>query len=232
MTDFKNDIPNRDIPPKRPKGKVDAPRLFVQLGILVLDGSGSMSFNGNTGITKAQEVNQATVELFTRFKNSRVKKNFCFSVVTFDQQAKVHTDITDATQIDNTPGRYDPTIGHNGGTDIGNALILAAQQATKFLKEAPKDGVPHSVVILVMSDGLCHNPERTLQIAEKLKGHSQVKVATSFFTTIGESDQGGVQLMKQISSDPVLLYQTTYNAEDLRKFFEHSISTTSGTNVN
>jgi hypothetical protein len=51
--------------------RVTAPKTWEQLGVLVLDGSGSMSGETTGNTTKAQGVDSAVREMFTRFKASR-----------------------------------------------------------------------------------------------------------------------------------------------------------------
>ena len=49
-------------------GKITAPRTFHQLGILILDGSGSMAAIGDGNISLADSVNRAVREFFGYFK--------------------------------------------------------------------------------------------------------------------------------------------------------------------
>jgi uncharacterized protein YegL len=72
-------------------GEVTESRTFHQLGILVLDGSGSMAAIGDGNISLADSVNRAVREFLGYFKNSSIANNFSFAVITFDNDAKVHT---------------------------------------------------------------------------------------------------------------------------------------------
>lgn len=214
-------------------GKVDTPRQFMQLGILVVDGSGSMTEPTAGNITKAQATNLAVRELFTRIKASRVKHNFMFAVITFDDHPTVRLQPTEALQVDDNAD-YDPTIGHGDGTRIDLALEEAERIATGFLANAPAEGVPHSVVILVMSDGLCHQPDRTRQIANRIKTgpfSNKITICSTLFATIGNPDPAGEQLLRDIATDPSRHYKTVYDAETLRGFFIASLSTASGVRI-
>ena len=55
------------------------PQTFHQLGILVLDGSGSMSGMAEGKISKAQAVNMGVRELLTRLIASKNSKDFWIS---------------------------------------------------------------------------------------------------------------------------------------------------------
>src|SRR6185369_9555984 len=98
------------------------------------------------------------------------------------------------------------------------------------LAKAPESGVPHSAVILVMSDGCCSDPARTKQVADRIKSGpngSRVRICAALFATVGGKDIAGETLLKGITSDPVMGYKTVYDGEALRGFFEKSMSAAS-----
>jgi uncharacterized protein YegL len=212
-------------------GKIETPKQFSQLGVLVVDGSGSMTEQAVGNITKAQATNNSIRELFTRFKASRVAKNFTFAVVTFDDTAVVRLSPTDVGPSLDDNGDYNPLSGHGGGTRIYAALAEAEKVVNDFLAKAPPGGVPHSVIILVMSDGCCSDPAKTKEFADRIKNGSNgslVKICSTLFGTIGNADVAGETLLKEIATDRVLGYKTVYDGETLRTFFEKSISAASG----
>jgi uncharacterized protein YegL len=212
-------------------GKIETPRQFSQLGLIAADGSGSMTERAVGNITKAQATNKAMRELFTRFKVSRVARNFAFGLVTFDDQATVRMPPTQVGPDLDDNGNYDPLVGHGGGTRIYNALEEGARMIDDFLAKAPAEGVPHSAVLLLLSDGCCSDPDRTRQVADRIKNGpngSRIKICTALFATIGNTDAAGEALLREIASDPVMGYKTVYDGETLRGFFERSISAASG----
>ncbi len=204
------------------------PQSFHQLGIFVLDGSGSMSDEVSGGaMSKADAVNGALRDLLTRFKASRQKSNFSFAVVAFDEEASVHLDITPATGVDDNAD-YNPQDGHGGGTFIGGGLEEARGIAERFLAIARPD-IPASVIIVVMSDGECATPDTTVAIADTIKRVERVTLCATHFASIGHSDPSAQATLKKIASDPVRGYKTVYDAESLRAFFLASMS--AGRNV-
>jgi uncharacterized protein YegL len=210
-------------------GRISAPKQYAELAILVLDGSGSMTDPAVGKISKADAVNQACRNLFTRFRVSSVAGNFEFSVIAFDDHAKSRLDPTPATQVDDNAD-YNPLHGHGNGTSIYAALELAEQQANEFLARQPAGGVPHGAVIVVMSDGMCSDPARTQAAADRIKhgaNGAKIKIATAFFATLGQNDPAGEQLLHSLASGATLC-KTVYDAETLRGFFTASISTASG----
>lgn len=212
-------------------GTISTPKQFAQLGVLIVDGSASMKETTAGGITKAQATNNSIRELFTRFKESRVRSNFTFAVVTFDNNARVRMQPTECGDALDDNADYDPLHGHGGGTAIFAALEEGEKLIHQFLQGAPSGGVPHSAVILVMSDGACSDPARTRAIADRIKqgpNGQRVKIACALFSTLGSKDPAGETLLKEIASDPVMSYKTVYSGEALREFFQASISAASG----
>jgi Mg-chelatase subunit ChlD len=217
-------------PPVLAIGKIDTPKQFAQLGILVMDGSGSMTDLAAGNIQKAQATNHATREMFTRFKVSRVGRNFAFSVITFDTGANLRLrPVEVGPQLDDNAD-YNPLNGHGGGTNMFTALELARDVADGFIAAAPAGGVPHSAVVLVMSDGCCSDPVRTQKVADSIKqgvNGSRIKICSTLFASVGKPDSAGEQLLRSIASD-AMSYKTVYDAETLRSFFEASLSAASG----
>lgn len=214
-----------------PIGTPVIPRYFHQLGILVLDGSGSMTEKAAMNSTKAKEVNAAVMELFNRINVSRVKQNFSFACIKFDESATITLPPTtfDFNQLMNE--NYDPTVGKGGGTQIFEGLNEAKKLAESFLNNAPADGVPHKVLILLMSDGMCFQPQTTVAVADNLKSNPKILIATAYFGTVGENDTDAQKVLKDVSTEPATYYTTVYDGEALRAFFERSISQSAGIKI-
>lgn len=208
-------------------GIVMTPQTFSQLGILVLDGSGSMEAEAVGKMSKAQSVNYAVREMLTRFRVSRHNRNFAFAVVAFDERASVHTSITPAADIDDNAD-YDPMRGHGGGTDIGAGLREAQRIADEFLRTAPGD-IPSSVVIVVMSDGLDGDTDGSLRLAEEIKRNPAITICTTYFGEVGAVEPEAQDHLRALATSAAMHFKTVYDADTLRKFFIASVS--AGTNL-
>ncbi|WP_145858379.1 vWA domain-containing protein [Pedobacter suwonensis] len=214
-----------------PIGTPVIPRYFHQLGILVLDGSGSMTDKAPMNSTKAKEVNSGVVELFNRLNVSRVKQNFSFACIKFDETATVTLPPT-PFDFNRLMGEdYDPTVGKGGGTQIFEALNEAKKLAENFLNSNPIDGVPHKALILLMSDGMCFQPQTTISVAASLKSNPKINIACAYFGTVGETTTDAQKVLKEVSTDPATFYTTVYDGEALRAFFERSISQSAGIKI-
>lgn len=214
-------------------GKVTTSQLFHQLGIFVLDGSGSMTDKAAGGLTKGEAVNEAIRGLLTRFKISKNKNDFSFAVVTFDHEAKLKTPITSAVDIDDNDN-YDPLHLHGGGTDIMTGLEVAYQLAKAHIQQNQEGGAPHSVVILLMTDGEDGNTNGTIQKVEEIKNgpySGQITFCTTYFGQPNKTNSIAENHLKNIATDRVMGFKTVYNADTLRKFFTSSISAVSGVKV-
>lgn len=207
-------------------GSIKPPMTFHQLGILVLDGSGSMEDMTRMNLTKAQSVHMAVKELLGRLKAGRMEENFSFAITMFGNDVEEHTKISSLKSIDDNQD-FNPLIVDGSDTKIYLGLIEAQKYAESFLKNAPDNSVDHSVIILLMSDGISHDPVKCISVAKELKNNKDIQIACAYFGTLGANDTAAQDLLQQISSGPNF-YKTTYGAEDLRKFFEASISQSVG----
>lgn len=193
---------------------------YRQAGCLVCDGSPSMldPVHGEVpdGVrTKGQAVGWAVSGLLDRFRQSGSAANFSFAGVAFNSRVHSTWGPTAAADLDPAAG-YDPT-GGGGGTSIAAGLEAARGLVRGFL-DAEVDGLPSSAVILVCSDGQCGTPDQTRRIATELKTDERVTIACAFFATAGSSTEG-LDLLKEISSDPMRFCTVVYDPETLRRFW-------------
>lgn len=216
--------------------KVAQPQTFHQLGIVVLDGSGSMSEPTASKITKAEETSGAVKNLFSRFKISSQRSNFSFAVVCYDHEANMSLDITPVKDL-NANDDYNPLAllgNRGGGTYIHEGLRVANEIAERFLQNDEQGGVPHKVIIMLMSDGLDMQEQKSLGTANQIKQNPKIQIACSFLKTLGGDTnlmQQGADFLKQICTDPNIFYEETQDAEGLRSFFERSMSAAAGKNL-
>jgi hypothetical protein len=203
----------------------DIPRTsitFRQGGILTKDGSVSMTeqIEGGNG-TKASEVNIASREFFSRMKASRRAPNFSFANIDFHDTVAHIIPMQAIADIDDNDD-FDPTSHGTGGTFYGAGLEQAKIIGDQYL--AADANIPSSLVVLLLGDGECSQPERSIQIADTLKADPRIIIAAAYFATKGTTNTAGPNLLRQICSDPARYYKTVYDAETLRRFFEASMT--------
>jgi uncharacterized protein YegL len=214
---------------KKPPENVTQPPTFLQLGILVLDGSGSMTEPSKNKITKGQEVSIAVKDLFSRFKASTLRNNFRFAVVCYDNTAKLEMDVTALKDIDENRS-YDPTKGLEGTTSIAEGLKVAKQISDKFLTLYKDGELPRKVLVLLMTDGVDMTELETIATANTLKTNPKIQIASCFFETLNAevADMNlAVGFLQSICSDTGL-FAKVHDADSLRGFFERSMSNVAG----
>lgn len=203
---------------------------FHQLGILVLDGSGSMKQEGAGKLSLANHVNRGTREFIDKFKGSSQAVNMSLAVITFDDNAILHTVPTPLKTIDSLAD-YTPTNGHGGNTNIGKALEMAEELALQHFTGPDNGNIPCLASIIVMSDGLCQAAQHTRNVADRIKKnsfHQQgfLKICTSFFqnTQIAPAKgESAKKLLQEIASTPQL-HTVSSDYDQLRAFFIGSMS--------
>ena len=204
---------------------------FQQLGILVLDGSGTMKDLGETGQTKANEVRSAVRSLIGKLKISTNRNNFYLSIVTYDEDVKIFkepTQVLDMSENDD----YNPLNGHGGLTAIGDALEKASEIAERFYNENTE--YPRSVVIILMTDGKNNEGKDPKQVVEMLKESGKIgmgKIESIRVAGYGKDKQIDDFTLQQLDTHGN--YQRCYTADSLRVFLAESMGVgTDGTTEN
>lgn len=196
-----------------------------QLGILVLDGSGSMSTPTQELITKAEAVSKSVTEFFETIKASRIKNHFCFAVIDFDEIAHPKLNITEVANI-NTYDDYNPIHNRGGRTFLYSGLNAAEEIADQYLNSGDKE--LRSVVVVIMTDGLDMDMDQAKATADRMKEKygKKIKITASCF---GTRDIPAVErtkimaFLKTIVTEESLCIETS-SAKELRSFFIASVS--------
>jgi len=198
---------------------------FLQLGIFVIDGSGSMLEGTVAGHSlPSHAVNDAMKKTILNFKNSSKRECFSFSVVAFGDEARViltpqKVEDINAAQSFIATDLFNDKKGSES-TNIASGLAIAVEQAKYFLANK-KGNLIHRVVVVVLTDGMCHHEEETRSLADQLKLIPNLEICSCHFET-GVNETGAVNLLKDISHN----YETVYDEETIRDFFIHSTQRT------
>ncbi len=211
------------VPTKAPKGDFSVSK--KQLGILVLDGSGSMVTVTQELITKAEAVSNSVSEFFETMKSSSISNHFCFAVIDFDEESYLRLGITETEDI-NAYDDYNPVREAGKRTYLYTGLEETEKIADEFLNAGDKD--TRSVVVVVMTDGLDMNEEKAKTTANRMKEKygNKLKITASCFGTrdLKESDKNHIMnFLNTIVTDKSLCLETS-SAKELRSFFIASVS--------
>jgi uncharacterized protein YegL len=209
-----------------------APPGWRQLGVLVLDGSESMTWEmaeedaSLDGVLPAREkreaVDQAIKTLLNRLQqNPRLVANFAFAMVSYTHELTGTLPTQELSALDPNQS-FDPTVNGTGGTRVAAGLAEAGRLIEEFQRTESAKGLPVSAVVLVMSDGEDSDAAAAMSAANELKQLPNVTIASALFATKG-GDDGGARLLQAIASSPES-FQTVYSAEQLRRFFHASVT--------
>jgi uncharacterized protein YegL len=211
----------------RPTGAITLNKTINQLGILVLDGSGSMEEPAPGMVTKAKAVEGGIIEMWNRFNASSKKQNFSFACIKFDNTATVTFEPIGFDYDTLMNHDYNALDGKGGQTYTNLALEKAKEMAESFINNPSELGITHKVLILLMSDGQSHEPQKTLEIAAEIKTNRLIEIACAYMGTVGNNDPDAQTLLKEVASDATK-FSTVYEGDALRSFFIASLSASAG----
>jgi uncharacterized protein YegL len=194
------------------------PPTFHQLGIFVIDGSGSMK-QGQTkkGEEPSKAVGDAVKSVIERLKKSNKSNCFEIAVIAFGDSA-VNVQQAEKVGAINTDQSFEPTDYFNGkmgseSTNISAGLKEAYYLTNSFLTNK-KDSLSHTVSIIILTDGMCHHANETREIAATLREVKDVVLSSCHLET-GITEPGAVSLLTEISDN----YESVYDEETIRNFF-------------
>jgi uncharacterized protein YegL len=210
-----------------------APQAWYQLGVMVIDGSGSMTLpyagdeevglGGGAVRSKADATNDALKSFIGRMQQSHNAPNFGLSFVFFNNTVTHQREPKLVPELD-LDVSYNPTSYGIGGTAIHSGLDAAASIIETFMREGAALEVPLSSVVVLMSDGEERDdPVKTAASAARLKKLPRTKLTSCLFATKGQPAVGET-LLQDVASAPEF-YQRAYSDEQLRSFFEASLTT-------
>lgn len=210
-----------------------APQAWYQLGVMVIDGSGSMALPyagdeevglGGGGVrSKAEATEDALKTFVVRMQQSHNAPNFGLSFVFFNDEVTHERKPVVVPELDPN-SRYDSTAYGVGGTAIHSGLDAATLIIEAFMREGAALEIPLSAVVVLMSDGEERDdPVKVAAAANRIKALPKTKMTSCLFATQGQPAVGET-LLQEVASAPEF-YQRAYSTEQLRKFFEASLTT-------
>lgn len=221
----------------------ESPVAKLELGILVLDGSGSMAAGEpGTSLSKAEAVELHLVgrgegeakSLLQRLKESTRAGEIQLSVITFDHRVREVLEPTAVTAIDAGALSLNLLKAHGGATAIGLALRKAGEVARRFLADE-QEGIPRYVLILIMTDGREEGPQtqdpstNPVKVAEEIKagardkrGRPEIVIAAA-----GYGEDADEETLQRMVTSPLTadtsFFRRVNSGEELREFFMASM---------
>jgi len=215
------------------------PKSIEELGILVLDGSGSMAdVEKASGKKKAEAVEEHLIiahdSLFARLKGGTRRHEISLALVTFDNRDEKRLDPTELAQLTRDDLSLNLLQEHGGSTAIGRALETAGEIAEQFI--ASEQRVPRFVTILLMSDGQetentdpvgvakqIHQKAKPKQIAGRPTQRPDIAIAVAAY-----GDDADVNTLRQIATQlpdqADKFFKRVQSGTELRAFFLESLT--------
>jgi len=219
---------------------IKSPRRFARLGVLILDGSGSMGERHPLGISKAEAISQAVRDLITALKNHRDSRNFLLTTLVYDDEIYEPSEqskpplvpVTWIEELDEYADYNPLRVSKRGQTAIGDALQKGFEIAHNFVLQ-PGD-YPPSAVIILMTDGKNNAGRDPLEVSREI--HERIKnegltrirrICTLGFGDPADQESLDTELLKAIATrtDPEIL-DTFFVGQDIDKvvgFFFKSV---------
>lgn len=161
---------------------IEIPRVFHQLVVFLLDGSGSMTAPGRTGRPKGEELHAAIMGVMARLRSSKNKNCFDIScrVYSTDEMEIIAQETVSDINLDlwsfNPIDHIEPDE-----TYAAPSLHAAFEQAKAYLSE--RTDKQSNALIILFTDGDLHDEDETAALAQQIRAHGQVKLATIFYET-------------------------------------------------
>lgn len=214
---------------------IELPRLFHQLVIFVLDGTGSMTWKGKTGISKGEEINLAIKRIINRLLESKNKNCFDIGAYAF---AEEHATILQPTKLSNEmlEINFNPTVLFKENYKfeyLDDTLDIVDIEINNYYKK--NEGKNCQSLIIILSDGAIKHYDSALEKIQKIKLNSKNTFSSILFEDIRwENDEEFLnktknKLMKFASSsqNEHSFFMSNVNPDAIRNHMIKSISTVS-----
>lgn len=216
--------------------ELSIPRLFYQLVIFVIDGTGSMTWQGKTGKPKGEEVDDTITKIIERLINSKNKNSFDIAVFGFAETHKTILDITQITDIEYMNFDFNPTNYFTDGymyEFLDDTLDIVIDTSFKYL-DTNKDKNSQALIIM-LSDGAIKHFDTALERVEKLKKHNRITVSSVLLEDVRWEDDDDFKeevqnKLKSFASGEKgghNFFTSNIDPEEIRKHMIKSISTVS-----
>ncbi|MCZ2846186.1 MAG: VWA domain-containing protein [Candidatus Bathyarchaeota archaeon] len=209
------------------------PRLFYQLVVFVLDGSGSMTFPGKTGKSKGEEVEEAVKEVIRRLKNSKNKNSFDVAFFAYaNESVKMvpKISIPEFNIFENlNPCDY---IDFYEQTNLEETLLEVKSLTDDYLKQNKDKNA--QALIVILSDGAIHDQEDSEAICREIDTYdNKIKISSILFESKEWKEKYEADDLQFLRNNLENLasgkdfFTSTLDPEQVRKHMIKSISTVS-----
>lgn len=209
---------------------IELPRMFNQLVIFLLDGSGSMTFNGTSGKSKGYEVHQAAINVLQRLKESKNKSSFDVAFWAFANETVEMFPVKSVKDFDLIKDCFNPCeyIKDYTKTYLKEALTHAKDQANDYLNLYKDQNT--KVLFIILGDGAINDYAKCFDLKEEISKNSAILFSSILFESPQWAEKFDEEMIEKIKKDFSNLasskadYMSTVDAEKIRSHMIQSIT--------
>lgn len=209
---------------------IELPRMFNQLVVFLLDGSGSMTFNGETGYSKGHEVHQAVVNVLERLNDSKNKSSFDVAFWAFANENIEMFPIKPVKEYNLTKDCFNPCeyIQDYTKTKLGDLLNTVESKVNEYLKKY--EGQNRKALVIILGDGEIHDYIQAMKIKNEMDNNSLVTFSSILFESPDwqeRYEQKDIKALKSAFSELASTeadYMSTVDPEKIRSHMINSVT--------
>lgn len=209
---------------------LELPRLFNQLVIFLLDGSGSMTFKGSSGVSKGNEVHSCVQSVINRLLESKNKSSFDIAAYAFANGAYEMVSLRCIKDLNGEINTFNPCsyVDDNSKTRLVDGLTTAKELSFDYLEKYKSAN--SKVLIIILGDGAIGDYKKCFSLKESLINEPNITVSTIYFESPKwkeKYDEDDIMEMKNSFlnlATSEAFHVSTFNPEDIRKHMIQSIT--------
>lgn len=207
---------------------LELPRLYNQLVIFLLDGSGSMTFNGITGVSKSKEIETTVKLVLKRLTQSKNNNSFDIAIWGFAEESVQILGVTPLKEIDLGASMDSCNfINLNRATCLKETLSNTKKQALDYISQNLDRNT--QVLLIILSDGEVHDQDESEVICNQLKLNKKISISSIFFESEEEDtmniDNNECRANLQKLASNISFFHTSCDPDTIRNHMIKSITT-------
>ena len=220
------------------EGELVLPRLYYQLVIFILDGTGSMTWEGKTGKSKGEEVDESVKAVLKRLYSSKNRNSFDIATWVFAEKNKRILDVTNMDRFDYNSFDFNPCSYFHENymyEYLDDTLIEVKQVCDNYFEKHKEKNT--KALIIILSDGAIKYFDSALGYFNELKMNKRITVSSVLLEDMRWVDDEEFKeetrsKLKLFASDNDInkghkFFLSTIDPEEIRKHMIKSISTVS-----
>jgi len=210
-------------------GQVELPRMFNQLVLFVLDGSGSMNGMGISGRSKGYEVHSSVITVLERLKESKNKNSFDLSFIAFAEESVEMFPVKNLAHYNLSKDCFNPCeyLENRLRTSLCDSLEQTKNMALDYLQKNRNSNA--KVIIVILGDGAIEDYENCYKIKEEVNQHAKITYSTILLETPDwkEKYPNAIERIreqfKKLATEGAF-YLSTVDPDEIRKHMIKSIT--------